>query len=144
MGDLLGPSGLLKASLNEPKQQQMHQSIKCYVIGEMLSAQRVSKPSNFLASYLLNFSSSTTHIYRHPSSTYYLLPTTYYLPPFYPPQKLLFRDCFFTLYLVLLRFNDDHICKKVQHLSILIKSFCGVQGRFFQKEPLAAGGKEVT
>jgi hypothetical protein len=23
---------------------------------------------------------------------------------------------------------------------ILIKSFCGVQGRFFQKEPLAAGG----
>jgi hypothetical protein len=24
----------------------------------------------------------------------------------------------------------------------LIKSFCGVQGRFFQKEPLAAGGKK--
>jgi hypothetical protein len=23
---------------------------------------------------------------------------------------------------------------------VLIKSFCGVQGRFFQKEPLAAGG----
>jgi hypothetical protein len=23
----------------------------------------------------------------------------------------------------------------------IIKSFCGVQGRFFQKEPLAAGGK---
>jgi hypothetical protein len=22
-----------------------------------------------------------------------------------------------------------------------MKSFCGVQGRFFQKEPLAAGGK---
>jgi hypothetical protein len=24
----------------------------------------------------------------------------------------------------------------------LIKSFCGVQGRFFQKEPLAAGGEK--
>jgi hypothetical protein len=24
----------------------------------------------------------------------------------------------------------------------LNKSFCGVQGRFFQKEPLAAGGKK--
>jgi hypothetical protein len=23
----------------------------------------------------------------------------------------------------------------------IIKSFCGVQGRFLQKEPLAAGGK---
>jgi hypothetical protein len=55
MGDLLGPSGLLKASLNEPKWQQMLQSIECHVIGEMLSARQVSKPSNFLTSYLLNF-----------------------------------------------------------------------------------------
>jgi hypothetical protein len=55
MGGLLGPSGLLKASLNEPKRQQMQQSIECHVIGEMLSAHRVSKPSNLLTSYLLNF-----------------------------------------------------------------------------------------
>jgi hypothetical protein len=25
---------------------------------------------------------------------------------------------------------------------LLMKSFCGVQGRFLQKEPLAAGGKK--
>jgi len=25
----------------------------------------------------------------------------------------------------------------------LNKSFCGVQGRFFQKKPLAAGGKKI-
>ncbi len=51
MGDLLGPSGLLKASLNEPKRQQMQQSIECHVIGKMLSAHWVSKPSNFLTSF---------------------------------------------------------------------------------------------
>jgi hypothetical protein len=55
MGDLLGPLGLLKASLNEPKRRQMQQSIVCLVIGEMLSAHRVSKHSNFLTSNLLNF-----------------------------------------------------------------------------------------
>ena len=26
---------------------------------------------------------------------------------------------------------------------LIIKSFCGVQGRFFQKEPLAAGGISI-
>jgi hypothetical protein len=28
-----------------------------------------------------------------------------------------------------------------KNFCLIIKSFCGVQGRFFQKEPLAAGGK---
>jgi hypothetical protein len=31
------------------------------------------------------------------------------------------------------------ICR-ISDTSKLIESFCGVQGRFFQKEPLAAGG----
>jgi ligand-binding sensor domain-containing protein/AraC-like DNA-binding protein len=65
MGDLLGPSGLLKASLNEPKWQQMQQSIECHVNGEILSAHRVSKPSNsflkFLPSHLLPFYPSPLH-----------------------------------------------------------------------------------
>ncbi len=30
--------------------------------------------------------------------------------------------------------------KICRYFDILIKSFCGVQGRFFQKGPLAAGG----
>jgi hypothetical protein len=55
MGDLLGPSGLLKAYLNEPKRQQMKQNIGSHVICEMLSAHWISKPSNFLTLYLLNF-----------------------------------------------------------------------------------------
>jgi hypothetical protein len=50
MGDILSPTGLLMASLNESKQKQMQQSIECHVIGEMLSAHWVSKPSNFLSS----------------------------------------------------------------------------------------------
>jgi len=49
MGDLEDPSGLLKASLNESQQQQMHQNVKCNVIGEKLSARQESKPSIFLA-----------------------------------------------------------------------------------------------
>jgi hypothetical protein len=48
MGDLLGPSGLLKASLTEPNRQQMQQNVECYVIRKKLSAHRVSKPSIFL------------------------------------------------------------------------------------------------
>jgi hypothetical protein len=47
MGDLEGSSGLLKASLNESQRQQMHQNVKCNVIGEKLPARRVSKPSIF-------------------------------------------------------------------------------------------------
>jgi len=30
MGDRLGPSGLLKASLTEPNQQEMQQDVKCH------------------------------------------------------------------------------------------------------------------
>jgi hypothetical protein len=32
MGDLLGPSGLLKASLNESKWQEMQQNFECHII----------------------------------------------------------------------------------------------------------------
>jgi len=63
MGDLLGPSGLLKASLNEPKRQEMRQSIECNVIGEMLSAHWVSKPSNFSTSFF--FPWTMKHV-KHP------------------------------------------------------------------------------
>jgi len=58
MGDRLGPSGLLKASLNESNRQQIHQNAKCYIIHWNLYTKRVSKPSIFLTSYLLNFLSS--------------------------------------------------------------------------------------
>jgi hypothetical protein len=58
MGDRLGPSGLLKASLNESNRQQIHQNVKCYIIHWNLYTKRVSKPSIFLTSYLLNFLSS--------------------------------------------------------------------------------------
>jgi hypothetical protein len=69
MGDRSGPSGLLKASLNEPKQQQMQQNMEFHMIGKMLSAHRVSKPSisflNFLTSYLLPFYPSNLHSSPH-------------------------------------------------------------------------------
>jgi hypothetical protein len=55
MGDQLGPSGLLKASLNESNRQQMYQNLKCYIIHWNLYTKRVSKPSIFLTSDLLNF-----------------------------------------------------------------------------------------
>jgi hypothetical protein len=55
MGDLLGPSGLLKASLNESHQQKMQPSSKCYVIYWNSYENRVSKPSIFLISHLLPF-----------------------------------------------------------------------------------------
>jgi hypothetical protein len=55
MGGRLGPSGLLKASLNESNRQQIHQNVKCYIIHWNLYTKRVSKPSIFLTSYLLNF-----------------------------------------------------------------------------------------
>jgi len=74
MGNQLGPSGLSKTSLNEPKRRQMQQSIVCKVIGKMLPAHRVSKSSNFLTSYLLNF----------------------YLFPLDPPKKLLIKPTDYT------------------------------------------------
>jgi hypothetical protein len=46
------PFGPLKASLNEPNRQQMHQNFECHVIGENLSARRVSKPSIFFLTFL--------------------------------------------------------------------------------------------
>jgi hypothetical protein len=39
------PFGPLKASLTEPVRQQMHQDIGCYLNGEKLPANWVSKPS---------------------------------------------------------------------------------------------------
>jgi hypothetical protein len=45
MGDRLGPSGLLKASLTEPIQQGMQQSVECYIIHWNLHTKGVSKPS---------------------------------------------------------------------------------------------------
>jgi hypothetical protein len=44
-GGPIGPSGHLKASLNEPDMQEKQQNIECYVTGEKLSVHRVSKPS---------------------------------------------------------------------------------------------------
>ncbi|MGD2091055.1 MAG: transglycosylase domain-containing protein [Candidatus Aminicenantes bacterium] len=55
MGDLLGPSVLLKASLKKSGRQKMQQNAECHVIGEKLSIKRVSKPSIFLTSHLLTF-----------------------------------------------------------------------------------------
>jgi hypothetical protein len=52
MGDQLGPSGLLKASLNESHRQQMQQNIECHVIGKILLTNRVSKPSIFFLTIL--------------------------------------------------------------------------------------------
>jgi hypothetical protein len=54
----IGPSGHMKASLNEPIRQQMHQNIESHVNSENLPARRVSKPSIFLTSQLLIFSTS--------------------------------------------------------------------------------------
>jgi hypothetical protein len=45
MGDLIRPSAIEKASLNEPARQKMKQNVDCYVIGDKFSAHRVSKPS---------------------------------------------------------------------------------------------------
>jgi hypothetical protein len=45
MGDRLGPSGLLKASLTEPMRQEMQQNEGCYIIVKKLFIKRVSKPS---------------------------------------------------------------------------------------------------
>ena len=56
MGDRLGPSGLLKTSLNESSLQQIHQNVKFYIIHWNLYTKGVSKPSIFLTSYLLNLS----------------------------------------------------------------------------------------
>ncbi len=36
MGDRLGPSGLLKASLNESDRQEMQQNAGCYITCEKL------------------------------------------------------------------------------------------------------------
>ena len=74
-GGPIGPTGHLKASLNEPIQQQMHQNIECHIIGENLPARRVSKPSIFLTSHLLNFSISfffpwTVKHVKHPQKLF--------------------------------------------------------------------------
>jgi hypothetical protein len=45
MGDPLGPSGLLKASLNEPNRQQLQHSIDCYIVHWNVHIKGVSKPS---------------------------------------------------------------------------------------------------
>jgi hypothetical protein len=58
MGDLLGASGLLKASLNESHRQKLQPSSKGYVIYWNSHEKRVSKPSIFLISHLLIFSTS--------------------------------------------------------------------------------------
>ena len=75
MGDLLGPSGLLKASLNEQYRQQLHQNVDSYIMHYNSLANRVSKPSTFLSSQLLSF---------HPSTLHRLIPLKH-------PQKLLIR-----------------------------------------------------
>jgi len=57
MGDRLGPSGLLKASLNESNRQQMHQNVKLYNSLEFLYKMGIEAFNllNFLSSQLLSF-----------------------------------------------------------------------------------------
>jgi hypothetical protein len=58
MGDQLGPSGLLKASLNESNRQQMHQNVKLYNSWELVYKKGIEAFNllNFLSSQLLSFS----------------------------------------------------------------------------------------
>jgi hypothetical protein len=58
MGDPLGPSGLLKASLNESNRQQMHQNVKLYNSLEFVYKMGIEAFNllNFLSSQLLFFS----------------------------------------------------------------------------------------
>jgi hypothetical protein len=72
MGDLLGPSGLLEASLNESNRQQMYQNVKCYIIHWNLYAKRVSKPSIFSTSHLLFFYPSTLHFLFPPPQKFFI------------------------------------------------------------------------
>ena len=51
----VGPSGLLKASLNEQKLQKMQHDVEYYIIHWNLYTKRVSKPSIFSTSHLLPF-----------------------------------------------------------------------------------------
>jgi hypothetical protein len=55
MGDLLGPAGLLKASLNEPNRKKMKQKAEDHVKSRIYIVSRVSKPSILLTSDLPNF-----------------------------------------------------------------------------------------
>ncbi len=59
MGDRLGPSGLLKASLNESDRQKMHQNVKLYNSVEFVYKMGIEAFNllNFLSSQLLSLSS---------------------------------------------------------------------------------------
>ena len=59
MGDLLRPSAIEKASLNEPVRQEMQQSVESYIMHYNSYSNRVSKPLasflTFLPSHYLTF-----------------------------------------------------------------------------------------
>jgi hypothetical protein len=73
MGDRLGPSGLLKASLTELNRQQMHQNVKLYYSVEFVYKMGIEAFNllNFLSSQLLSFSPGPV---RHPQKLLIIYP----------------------------------------------------------------------